>query len=164
MAFDGKKPRDFPRGRNLVALDLLASEIFGNRCWGHRTTKCGQCDHVEASVPWFSAHQSITEAPTLRSRYKQSYAISHWLAAQKIENANRNCLPSGVQKLLHRGSTPGQLTSKGGGDFSLLRRVLVLSCPARFLVCSLVACYADVPWHPAHHDVCLRVPLRESAR
>ncbi|KAJ7809641.1 hypothetical protein B0H14DRAFT_3759029 [Mycena olivaceomarginata] len=86
-----KSPGDFPWGQTLVALDILASEVFGSHEWGTRTTKCGQCDHVDVQVPWFSSHQSITRAPDLRARYKKHYAISHWLAAQKIRKANRTC-------------------------------------------------------------------------
>ncbi|KAJ7843306.1 hypothetical protein B0H14DRAFT_2585764 [Mycena olivaceomarginata] len=86
-----KSPGDIPQGQALVALDILASEVFGSHDWGTRTTKCGQCDHVDVQVPWFSSHQSITRAPDLRLRYKKHYAISHWLAAQKIRKANWTC-------------------------------------------------------------------------
>jgi hypothetical protein len=86
-----KRPTDFAGGPYLVALDLLASEIFGDRNWGHRTRKCGRCDHFDSSVPWFSSHQTITEAPELKARYKRNYAVSHWLTAQKIRSAHRSC-------------------------------------------------------------------------
>ncbi|KAJ7855105.1 hypothetical protein B0H13DRAFT_1903285 [Mycena leptocephala] len=93
-------PMYFLAGRSLVAIDTLASEMFGTRTYGSRTTKCCQCDHVEACVPWFGSYQSITEAPELKARYKRRYAISHWLAAQKIQKANRTC-PECRNGLIH---------------------------------------------------------------
>ncbi|KAJ7791393.1 hypothetical protein B0H14DRAFT_2395641 [Mycena olivaceomarginata] len=63
-----KSPGNFPQGQALVALDILASEVLEVM-----TGELGQP----------SADNVII--------YKKHYAISHWLAAQKIRKANRTC-------------------------------------------------------------------------
>ncbi|KAF8119755.1 hypothetical protein K438DRAFT_1656200, partial [Mycena galopus ATCC 62051] len=88
-------PAYFPMGSSLTSLDRLTEAMFAGSHWGTEIEKCNRCSLVRRSDPGAQCLSTITVDNLLRSRYKQRYSISHWIAANRVRNGRRACTGCG---------------------------------------------------------------------
>ncbi|KAJ7696998.1 hypothetical protein B0H17DRAFT_871458, partial [Mycena rosella] len=84
-------PENFPYGAEWTAIDDLALEIFGGTDRGTVTTKCTGCDHLALQENGFNGAQTIVSNKRLKTKYKNTYCVSHWLNGQRIRKTNQSC-------------------------------------------------------------------------
>jgi hypothetical protein len=87
-----KYPEYFPTGPRLTSLDRLIEAMFGQTYWGFEVEKCTRCDLVRRADAGAQCVTTVTVDNVLRRRYKTSYSLSHWIAANRIRAGVGGCM------------------------------------------------------------------------
>ncbi|KAF8187237.1 hypothetical protein K438DRAFT_1541578, partial [Mycena galopus ATCC 62051] len=99
-------PAYFPVGTSLTSLDQLTEKMFAGTYWGSETEKCTKCTLVRCADAGAQCLATVTVDNALRAQYKNTYSLSHWIAANRVRSGRRSCTGCGngttvIEKFQH---------------------------------------------------------------